>query len=146
MRWCGQNRVDYLFGLAKNMRLLKIVGKELCDAQVLCEQNRTAARIYKDFSYRTNKSWSKPRRVIGKVEYLTKGSSPRFIVTCLPNLGRWSAQSLYEDLCCARGEMKNRIKGQQLFLFADRTSTHQLRSNQLRILFSAIAYTLHIAL
>jgi len=146
MQWCEQNRVDYLFGLAKNQRLLKIVGKELYDAQVLFEQHRTASRVYKDFRYRTQKSWSQERRVIGKAEHLAKGSNPRFVVTSLPDLGRWAAQPLYENLYCARGEMENRIKEQQLFLFADRTSTHGLRSNQLRVLFSTMAYTLHIAL
>lgn len=145
MRWCEENRVDYVFGLAKNKRLLKIIGRELHEAEILFEQTRTSSRVYKDFEYRTQKSWSRTRRVIGKAEHLVKGSNPRFVVTSLC-AERIAAQSLYEDLYCARGEMENRIKEQQLFLFADRTSTHALRSNQLRVLFSAMAYTLHIAL
>lgn len=146
MRWCAEHRVDYLFGLAKNQRLLRILGKELNDAKQLFEQTQTASRVYKDFLYCTHKSWSQQRRVIGKAEHLPKGSNPRFVVTSLPQNSRWTTQALYEDLYCARGEMENRIKEQQLFLFADRTSTHALRSNQLRVLFSTIAYTLHIAL
>jgi hypothetical protein len=145
MKWCEDNKVDYIFGLAKNQRLLKILGKELHQAQVAFETTQAASRVYKDFEYRTHRSWSKDRRVIGKAEHLAKGSNPRFVVTSLPST-RWEAQSLYEDLYCARGEMENRIKEQQLFLFADRTSTHALRSNQLRLLFSTMAYAVHQAL
>ncbi len=145
LKWCEEHRVDYVFGLAKNKRLLQIIGKELHEAKVLFERTRTASRVFQSFSYRTHKSWSKDRRVIGKAEHLAKGSNPRFVVTNLPE-ERWNAQALYEELYCARGEMENRIKEQQLFLFADRTSTHAMRSNQLRVLFSAMAYTLHIAL
>lgn len=145
MHWCEENKVDYVFGLAKNTRLLNIIGKELHEAQVLFEQTRAASRVFKDFQYRTHKSWSKSRRVIGKAEHLSKGSNPRFVVTSLSGK-RIPAQPLYENLYCARGEMENRIKEQQLFLFADRTSTHGMRSNQLRVLFSAMAYVLHKAL
>jgi hypothetical protein len=145
LKWCEEQGVDYVFGLAKNQRLLKIIGKELHDAQELFEQTRTSSRVFKDFTYRTHKSWSQSRRVIGKAEHLAKGSNPRFVVTSLSEHHR-EAKSLYEDLYCARGEMENRIKEQQLFLFADRTSTHGLRSNQLRVLFSTMAYTLHQAL
>ena len=145
MHWCEENRVDYVFGLAKNKRLLRRIGKELHEAQELFEQTRTSSRVYQDFEYRTQKSWSKARRVIGKAEHLAKGSNPRFVVTSL-SPERWQGQSLYEDVYCARGEMENRIKEQQLFLFADRTSTHGLRSNQLRLLFSTMAYALHQAL
>ena len=145
MTWCEAHGVDYVFGLAKNARLQRIIGKELHAAQMLFEQMRTSSRVYKDFDYRTHKSWSRARRVIGKAEHLAKGSNPRFVVTSL-SCDRLTAQSLYEDLYCARGEMENRIKEQQLFLFADRVSTHGLRSNQLRVLFSTMAYTLHIAL
>jgi hypothetical protein len=145
MRWCEENQVDYVFGLAKNKRLLNIIGKELHEAQVLFEQTQTASRVFKDFEYRTHKSWSKSRRVTGKAEHLAKGSNPRFVVTSLSE-NRIAAQPLYEKLYCARGEMENRIKEQQLFLFADRTSTHGMRSNQLRILFSTMAYVLHKAL
>ncbi len=145
MHWCEENRVDYVFGLAKNKRLLKVIGKELHDAEELFKQTQTASRVFKDFQYRTHKSWSKSRRVIGKAEHLSKGSNPRFVVTSLSE-NRITAQPLYEKLYCARGEMENRIKEQQLFLFADRTSTHSLRSNQLRVLFSTMAHVLHQAL
>ncbi len=145
MTWCEQNGVEYVFGLAKNKRLLKIIGKELHEARALFEQTRTASRVFQDFVYCTQKSWSRARRVIGKAEHLAKGSNPRFVVTSLRS-ERLDAQGLYEELYCARGEMENRIKEQQLFLFADRTSTHGLRSNQLRVLFSTMAYVLHQAL
>jgi hypothetical protein len=145
MAWCEQNGVDYVFGLAKNKRLLRIIGKELHEAQMLFEETRTASRVFQDFAYRTQKSWSQERRVIGKAEHLAQGSNPRFVVTSLP-AERLDARTLYEDLYCARGEMENRIKEQQLFLFADRTSTHGLRSNQLRVLFSTMAYVVHQAL
>jgi len=145
MKWCEENRVDYVIGLARNKRLLKIIGQELQEAKTLFEQTQAASRVFKDFDYRTQNSWSKSRRVIGKAEHLLKGSNPRFIVTSLPP-ARIAAQPLYENLYCARGEMENRIKEQQLFLFADRTSTHGMRSNQLRVLFSTMAYVLHKAL
>ncbi len=99
------------------------------------------ARRYRDFRYRTRKSWSRRRRVIGKAEYLPKGTNPRFVVTNLP-VQRAGAQRLYEQLYCARGEMENRIKEQQLGLFADRTSAATLRANQLRLYFASFAYVL----
>jgi hypothetical protein len=150
MRWCEEHRVDYVFGLARNQRLLRIIGKELHEAEALFEQTQTAgrshaARVFKDFEYRTQTSWSRTRRVIAKAEHLAKGSNPRFVVTSLA-AERFAAQPLYEGLYCGRGEMENRIKEQQLYLFADRTSTHGLRSNQLRVLFSTMAYVLHKAL
>lgn len=145
LRWCEEHRVDYVFGLAKNKRLLRVIGKELHEAQTLFGQTQTASRVFKDFEYRTQKSWSRTRRVIAKAEHLAQGSNPRFVVTSL-SAERFTAQPLYEDLYCARGEMENRIKEQQLYLFADRTSTHGLRSNQLRVLFSTMAYVLHKAL
>jgi hypothetical protein len=145
LHWCEENHVDYVFGLAQNQRLLKIIGKELHEAQMLFKETQAASRVFRDFEYRTQKSWSRTRRVIGKAEHLAKGPNPRFVVTSLP-AERWEARPLYEELYCARGEMENRIKEQQLFLFADRTSTHGLRSNQLRVLFSTMAYVLHQAL
>jgi len=145
MHWCEQNKVHYVLGLAKNKRLNKFIGKELHEAKTLYEQTGKAARVFKDFQYRTLKSWSAERRVVGKAEQISKGANPRFIVTNLPS-ERFNAKRLYEDVYCARGEMENRIKEQQLFLFADRTSTHAMRSNQLRLLFSTIAYAVHMAL
>jgi hypothetical protein len=142
MHWCEENRVDFLFGLAKNKRLVRAIGKEQQQAKELFEQTGQAARVFKDFRYRTRKSWSRERRVIGKAEHLPKGANPRFVVTSLPP-ERVDARTLYEERYCARGDMENRIKEQQLFLFADRTSTHSMRSNQLRLLLSTIAYLLH---
>jgi hypothetical protein len=103
-----------------------------------------AARIFSEFDYRTHKSWSCTRRVVAKAEYLDKGENPRFIVTSL-SADEWAAQDLYEKFYCARGEMENRIK-EQMCLFADRLSTDQMRGNQLRLYFSAMAYTLVEAL
>jgi hypothetical protein len=145
MRWCEENRVDFLFGLAKNNRLTKILGKELHEAQREYQRTGVAARVFKDFSYRTQKSWSGERRVVGKAEHLAKGSNPRFIVTSL-SAERCDARTLYEVRYCARGEMENRIKEQQLCLFADRTSCATMRANQLRLSLSSVAYVLLQAL
>jgi hypothetical protein len=145
MRWCEENGVDYLFGLAKNKRLIRAIGKELHEAKEQFEQTGEAARVFKDFTYRTRKSWSKERRVVGKAEHLKKGANPRFVVTSL-STKHAAAAPLYEQSYCQRGDMENRIKEQQLMLFADRTSTHNMRSNQLRLLFSTMAYLLHLGL
>jgi hypothetical protein len=145
MRWCEENRVDYVLGLAKNARLQRILGRELHEAKVQFEATGQAARVFKDFTYRTRKSWSCERRVVGKAEHLSKGSNPRFVVTSLKGEGV-EARELYENLYCARGEMENRIKEQQLCLFADRTSCATMRANQLRLWLSSVAYTLLAAL
>lgn len=142
LSWCERHNVDYVIGLAKNKRLVRAIGGELQQARQQFEETAVAARVFKDFRYSTKKSWSRERRVIGKAEHLRKGTNPRFVVTSLP-LERVDAQTLYEDRYCARGDMENRIKEQQLYLFADRTSTHNMRSNQLRLLFSTMAYLLH---
>jgi len=141
MSWCESHSVDFVLGLARNARLQRALGGELAQARALFEESGKAARVFKDFVYRTKKSWSQQRRVVGKAEHLSKGANPRFIVTSLPS-DTWSAQVLYEKLYCARGEMENRIKEQQLCLFADRTSTHHLSSNQMRLWFSSVAYAL----
>ncbi len=145
MRWCEENRVDYVFGLAKNARLSRILGKEMHEAKVQFEATGEPARVFKDFTYQTRKSWSRPRRVVGKAEHLAKGSNPRFVVTSL-SAEELDARALYEDVYCARGEMENRIKEQQLCLFADRTSCATMRANQLRLWLSSVAYTLLVAL
>lgn len=142
LRWCEDNKVDYIIGLARNKRLVRVIGGELQQAREQFEETGAAARVFRDFQYRTHKSWSRERRVIGKAEHLAKGSNPRFVVTSL-TAEYVDARSLYEDRYCARGDMENRIKEQQLYLFADRTSTHNMRSNQLRLLFSTMAYLLH---
>ena len=141
MAWCEGHGVDYVFGLARNARLQRALGGELAEARARFEQTGEAARVFKDFTYCTRKSWSRQRRVIGKAEHLAKGANPRFLVTSLPS-DAWAAQVLYEDLYCARGEMENRIKEQQLCLFADRTSTHFEASNQVRLWLSSVAYIL----
>jgi hypothetical protein len=145
MRWCEEQGVDYVLGLAKNERLGEEIAGELRQAKAAFEQTGEPARLFKDFTYQTRESWSRARRVIGKAEHLTKGANPRFVVTSL-SAERVDAQTLYEERYCGRGDMENRIKEQQLFLFADRTSTHGMRSNQLRLLFSTIAYLLHLTL
>jgi hypothetical protein len=145
MAWCERNRVDYLLGLAKNVRLQRIVGRELQEAKLQFEATGRAARVFKEFPYRTRKSWSCERRVVGKAEHLSKGSNPRFVVTSLSQ-EEFDARTLYEDLYCARGEMENRIKEQQMCLFADRTSCATMRANQLRLWLSSVAYTLLAAL
>jgi hypothetical protein len=143
--WCETNRVDFVIGLSRNTRLQRILGKELQEAKLLFEQTGKASRVFKDFSYRTLKSWAHDRRVIGKAEHLEKGSNPRFVVTSL-SADEFAAQPLYEQEYCGRGNMENRIKEQQLCLFADRTSCHTLRANQLRLAFSTVAYVLLRAL
>lgn len=141
MSWCEGNGVDYALGLARNCRLEEELAALLQQARQEYERTGQAARLFHDFSYQTRDSWSRPRRVVGKAEYLAKGPNPRFVVTSLPSKG-WEAQTLYEQLYCARGEMENRIKEQQLDLFADRTSAATLRANQLRLWFSSVAYLL----
>jgi len=140
MAWCEAEGVDYVLGLAKNERLKAQIKKELTKAERQYQETRRAARIFKEFYYKTRKSWSVQRRVVAKAEHLEKGENPRFVVTSL-TAEEWSASALYEQLYCARGDMENRIK-EQLMLFADRTSTAYLRSNQLRLYFSSVAYVL----
>jgi hypothetical protein len=141
MAWCEQQGVDFVLGLARNARLQRALGGELRQAQEHFVESGQAERVFKDFVYATRKSWSRPRRVVGKAEHLPQGANPRFVVTSL-DAEPWPAAALYEQLYCARGEMENRIKEQQLCLFADRTSSHFLASNQVRLWFSSVAYLL----
>ena len=141
MTWCEQNNVYYVLGLAKNVRLLQKIGNELVQAREAHECSGEAARVFAQFQYRTRKSWNRARRIIAKAEHLNKGPNPRFIVVHIPD-DYAQPKALYENVYCARGEMENRIKEQQLDLFADRTSTHAMRSNQLRLWFSSMAYVL----
>jgi len=145
MTFCENNGVDYVLGLAKNARLVRAIGGELHRVKAAFERTGAASRIFTEFFYRTKKSWSASRRVVAKAEHLSKGSNPRFVVTSLPREAM-EGRPLYEDVYCARGEMENRIKEQQLALFADRTSTAYLRSNQLRLYLSSFAYCLMQAL
>jgi hypothetical protein len=144
MVWCEQHQVDYVLGLAKNERLKAEIVAELEQAATAYTATGWAARVFKEFTYQTRESWSRARRVIAKAEHLEKGSNPRFGVTSLAREG-WEARRLYEELYGARGEMENRLK-EQLSLFADRTSTAWLRSNQVRLYFSSVAYLLMEAL
>jgi hypothetical protein len=145
LRWCENNGVDYLVGLAKNTRLSGMIVEELEQARVQFEQVRQPVRIFKELRYKTLESWSRERRVVAKAEHLEKGPNPRFVVTSL-SIEERSATVLYEEDYCGRGEMENRIKEQQLHLFADRTSARSMRANQIRLNFSSIAYVLLEAL
>ena len=141
MAWCEAQGVDYVLGVARNARLEAAIADELAQARAQHAATGTAARVFKDFTYQTRATWTRARRVVGKAEYLPGKANPRFIVTSLP-AARWAAAALYEELYCARGDMENRIKEQQLGLFADRTSTATMRANQLRLWFSSVAYVL----
>jgi hypothetical protein len=145
MNWCESNQVDYILGLAKNHRLSNILKRSLQQAEQQFYATGKPARCFKDFRYRTVDSWSRTRRVVGKAEFLPKGANPRFVVTSLSSK-EFAAESLYEQEYCARGEMENRIKEQQLYLFADRTSASTMRANQLRLWLSSVAYVLVNAL
>jgi hypothetical protein len=145
MRWCENHGVDYLLGLAKNKRLLRILGQEMHEAQQQFQQTGQPARVFKDFTYRTRKSWNRERRVVGKAEHLAKGANPRFVVTSLP-MAEHGMQALYEKEYCGRGNMENHIKEQQLFLFADRVSCATMRANQIRLCLSTVAYIVMRAL
>jgi hypothetical protein len=145
MAWCEENRVDYLFGLARNIRLVEEIAAELAEAAEESAATGASARRFKDFLWTTRDSWSRRRRVIGKAEHTQGEANPRFVVTSLSHQ-RADARALYEDLYCARGEMENRIKECQLDLFADRTSTATMRANQLRLWFASMAYVLLEAL
>lgn len=141
MSWCEEHCIDYVFGLAKNARLKRMIGGELHEAQALCAACGHSSRVFKELVYRTRKSWSRPRRVVAKAEATPQGPNPRFVVTSLL-AGELPARELYEDLYCARGEMENRIKECQLNLFGDRLSANLLRVNQLRLWFASFAYVL----
>jgi hypothetical protein len=145
MTWCEANGVHFLFGLAKNKRLLRIIGQEMHEAKQQFEQTKKAARVFKDFEYRTRKSWHRARRVVAKAEHLAKGANPRFVVTSLAPEA-FEAKTLYEQEYCGRGDMENRIKEQQLMMFADRTSCETLRANQVRLYMSTVAYVMMRAL
>jgi hypothetical protein len=145
MTWCEGNGVDYVFGLARNERLVGAVADELAVAEAESLTQAGPVRRFADFPWRTLGSWSRARRVVAKAEHLPRGANPRFVVTSLA-VSRVDARTLYEDIYCARGEVENRIKEQQLDLFADRTSAATLRANQLRLWFASFAYVLLEAL
>ena len=141
LNWCEAHRVDYVMGLAQNGRLKESIATEMAQAKQQCETTGQAARVFKDFRYQTLDSWSCERRVVGKAEYLEQGENPRFIVSSIP-IAEQDARQLYEDFYCARGDMENRIKEQQLDLFADCTPTYDIRTNQLRLMFASFGYVL----
>ncbi len=141
MDWCDENGVDYILGLSRSSRLVAKIARQMKKAKKKFWKTQESARYYRDFKFRTLTSWSRSRRVVGKAEQLRGKENPRFVVTSLSKED-FSAQQLYEDLYCARGDMENRIKEQQLGLFADRTSSATFSANHLRLWFSGVAYVL----
>jgi hypothetical protein len=135
MAWCEQNRVDYLFGLARNTRLVAMIEEELAAAKATAEKTGRPARRFKDFQWTTRDTWSRRRRVVAKAEWTQGEANPRFVVTSLKR-SEAGARQLYEDIYCARGDMENRIKECQLDLYADRTWAATMRANQLRLWFA----------
>jgi hypothetical protein len=141
MTWCEAEGIDFIFGLAKNVRLNRAIGAELLEAREESGTTGRPARRFKELTWSTRKSWSRARRVIGKAEWTQGEANPRFIVTSL-TAADGEGRHLYEDVYCARGEMENRIKECQMDLFADRTSTATMMANQLRLWFASMAYVL----
>jgi hypothetical protein len=144
MSWCENNSVDFVFGLARNQRLRKIIGAQMHAATQQWNQTGKPARVFSEFSYQTKKTkkggWDRERRVVAKAEHIDGKENPRFVVTSLAGQA-WAARALYEELYCARGDMENRIK-EQFSLFADRVSTETMRANQMRLYLSTMAYIL----
>jgi hypothetical protein len=145
MAWCEANGVDYVFGLARNGRLVGAIADDLAAAELESLAKGGPVRRFADFAWRTLDRWSRARRVVAKAEHLPQGANPRFVVTSL-TAAAIDARTLYEDVCCGRGEVENRIKEQQLDLFAARTSAATMRANQLRLWFASFAYVLLEAL
>jgi Transposase DDE domain group 1 len=145
MAWCEENRVDFVFGLARNARLVGEIAAELLVAEAEASATGRPARRFKDFRYATLDSWSRRRRVVAKAEWTQGEANPRFIVTSLSK-AETNGRFLYEKIYCARGDMENRIKECQGDLFADRTSAATMRANQLRLWFASFAYVLLCAL
>jgi hypothetical protein len=141
MAWCEANGIDFIFGLARNVRLVRAIGAELAEAREESRATDQPARRFKELIWTTRKSWSRERRVIAKAEWTKGEANPRFIVTSL-TLADGGGRYLYESIYCARGEMENRIKECQMDLFADRTSTATMKANQLRLYFASMAYVL----
>lgn len=144
MAWCETNGVHFLFGLAKNPRLIAKIASEMTRAEAKARRTGKPARCFKDFRWTTLDSWSRERRVVGKAEFTAGEANPRFVVTSLTR-SECKAKYLYEKVYCARGDMENRIKECQLDLYADRTSTATMRANQLRLWFASMAYVLMCA-
>jgi hypothetical protein len=145
MAWCEANRVDFVFGLARNPRLVEEIATDLAWAEDDAARTGKPARRFRDFRWSTLDSWSRRRRVIGKAEWTHGEANPRFVVTSLKR-GEIDARILYERVYCARGDMENRVKECQLDLFASRASAATMRANQLRLWFASMAYVLLCAL
>jgi DDE family transposase len=141
MAWCEANGVDFLFGLARNERLVAELKSELDVVATKSQRTGRPERRFKTFMWQTRKSWSRRRRVVAKAEWTNGEANPRFVVTSLRG-DEGKAKYLYEKVYCARGDMENRIKECQLDLYADRTSAATMRANQLR----SMAYVLLCAL
>jgi Transposase DDE domain group 1 len=141
MRWCDSNGIGYVLGLAKNVVLQRQARDWIERAERQFDRTSQPQRLFGSFSYAAA-SWDRHRRVIAKAEHNAQGANPRFVVTNVPG----DPQELYDDVYCQRGEMENRIKEQQLGLFADRTSCHRFLANQFRLLLSSMAYVLMQAL
>lgn len=137
LSWCERHDIGYIVGIAKNKRLDAFIKPHLDKAAESFAESGSKVRWFTELHYAA-KSWDHPRRVIAKIEHTDKGSNPRYVVTNL----KGDAQAMYEKLYCARGDMENRIKEQQLDLFADRTSCQRWWPNQFRLLLSSLAYTL----
>lgn len=135
--WCEIKNVDYITGTAGNKRLLKLFGLTMQNAEKAFNDTNEKQRLFSEFNYAAE-SWTKERRIIGKAEHTENGANPRFIVTTLTG----DSQYLYDKVYCARGDMENRIKEQQLDMFADRTSCHEWWPNQFRLLLSSLAYVM----
>ena len=144
MSWCENNGVNFLFGMARNQRLRRIIGQQMHEATVQWSQTGKPARVFSEFQYSTKKTkkggWDRERRVVAKAEHIDGKENPRFVVTSLTS-EKWAAQPLYEELYCERGDMENRIK-EQFSLFADRVSAETIRANQMRLYLSTAAYIL----
>jgi hypothetical protein len=145
MAWCEANRVDYVFGLARNARLVGAIEAELAWAEEESLVTGKPARRFKDFRWSTRESWSRRRRVVAEAEWTGGEANPRFIVTALKP-AEAEARYLCEKVYCARGDMESRVKACQGDLFAGRTSTATMRANQLRLWFASMAYVLLCAL
>jgi hypothetical protein len=146
MAWCEANSVDFIFGLQQNERLVAEIKAELAFAEAKSRRRGGGpARYFREFKYRTRRSWSRERRVIGKAEFTADEANPRFVVTSLRR-AEFGPKYLYEKVYCARGDMENRIKECQLDLYADRTSAATLRANQLRLWLSSMAYVMLCAM
>lgn len=145
MAWCEASDVEYVLGLARNPRLIELSQYTMGQAQCAHAASLQSERAYGELEYSTLDTWSRSRRVVVRAEHSRHGDNPRFVVTSM-SVAEIDGKALYEDLYCARGDMENRIKEQQLDLFADRVSAPTMQANQVRLYFASIAYTLMHAL